>query len=175
MSPLLAPNPRARLSRIFCCPISRRPAFPRASSAIRCAPWSELYRRWRPMKWRLLQVRCILSAKFTRTFWLARGVVGCFLKPALKKFAIGGLWAVMLAPGIAFADAPATSSNSGPHRGGVPSPVRAEHEEPVNVTGQETIYDSKTDTFYVKGDAVMTQGGSVLKADEIEIGRASCR
>ena len=52
-----------------------------------------------------------------------------------------------------------------------PAPVRAEHEEPVNVTGQETIYDSKTDTFVVKGDAVMTQGGSVLKADEIDIMR----
>ncbi len=77
----------------------------------------------------------------------------------------------MLAPGIAFADAPTASSSSGPHRGGVPSPVKAEHQEPVNVTGQETIYDSKTDTFYVKGDAVMTQGGSVLKADEIDVMR----
>src|SRR5579863_3389805 len=170
MSPLLAPKPRARLSRIFCCPISRRPAFPRASSAIRCAPWSELYRRWRPMKWRLLQVPCILSAKFTRTFWLARGVVGCFLRPALSRIAVGGLWAAMLLPATVFAQAPA--SNPGSHRGGgVPAPVRAEHEEPVNVTGNETIYDSGTDTFFVKGDAVMTQGGSVLKADEIDVMR----
>ena len=98
--------------------------------------------------------------------------MGCFLKPALKRLAIAGLWAAMLAPRIAFADAPgAASSSSGPHRGGVPSPVKAEHEEPVNVTGQETIYDSKTDTFFVKGDAVMTQGGSVLKADEIDVMR----
>ncbi|MDO8433340.1 MAG: LPS assembly protein LptD [Candidatus Binatus sp.] len=39
------------------------------------------------------------------------------------------------------------------------------------MTGRETIYDSKTDTFIVKGDAVMTQGGSVLKADEIDVVR----
>ena len=49
--------------------------------------------------------------------------------------------------------------------------MRVEHGEPVNVTGQETIYDSKTDTFVVKGDAVMTQGGTVLKADQIDIMR----
>lgn len=78
----------------------------------------------------------------------------------------------MLVPGIALADAPAApSSNSKAHGSGVPGPVKAEHEEPINVTGQETIYDSRTDTFYVKGDAVMTQGGSVLKADEIDVMR----
>ena len=64
--------------------------------------------------------------------------------------------------------AAATTSSGG---GGVPPSVRAAHEEPINVTGQETIYDSKTDTFIVKGDAVMTQGGSVLKADEIDVMR----
>ncbi len=47
----------------------------------------------------------------------------------------------------------------------------AEHSEPINVTGRETTYDSKTDTFLVSGDAVMTQGGSVLKADQIELFR----
>ncbi len=54
---------------------------------------------------------------------------------------------------------------------GLPPTVRAQHEEPINITGRETIYDSKTDTFIVKGDAVMTQGGSVLKADEIDVMR----
>ncbi len=54
---------------------------------------------------------------------------------------------------------------------GIPPSVKAQHEEPINVTGQETIYDSNTDTFIVKGDAVMTQGGSVLKADEIDVMR----
>jgi len=78
----------------------------------------------------------------------------------------------MLAPGIARADAPGSSGGSRAHGGaGIPAPVKAEHQEPINVTGQETIYDSKTDTFFVKGDAVMTQGGSVLKADEIDVMR----
>jgi LPS-assembly protein len=48
---------------------------------------------------------------------------------------------------------------------------RSQREEPINVTGRETIYDSKADTFTVKGNAVMTQGGSVLHADEIELFR----
>jgi len=95
--------------------------------------------------------------------------LGCFLKPAFKGIAIAVVLAVMLSPAIARADAPAAEPTK--KKSGIPSPVRAEHEEPVNVTGQETIYDSKTDTFVVKGDAVMTQGGSVLKADEIDIMR----
>ena len=84
------------------------------------------------------------------------------------------LWmlAATLWPAFANADAPATTPpKQAPKKSGIPAPVRVEHEEPVNVTGQETIYDSKTDTFVVKGDAVMTQGGSVLKADEIDIMR----
>ncbi|MGH7925376.1 MAG: hypothetical protein ACREQH_12385, partial [Candidatus Binatus sp.] len=72
--------------------------------------------------------------------------------------------AAILSPVIANADsAVAEPAKSNPKKSGIPAPVRAEHEEPVNVTGQETIYDSKTDTFVVKGDAVMTQGGTVLK------------
>ena len=99
--------------------------------------------------------------------------MGCFLKPALKRTAIAVLvLAATLLPAIANADTPASQPAPAQKRGfAVPAPVRAEHEEPVNVTGQETIYDSKTDTFVVKGDAVMTQGGSVLKADEIDIMR----
>jgi LPS-assembly protein len=98
--------------------------------------------------------------------------VGCFLKLALKNFATLIFWAAMLVPGVALAAAPAShSSGAKSGGGGVPPSVRAEHEEPINVTGQETIYDSNTDTFVVKGDAVMTQGGSVLKADEIDVMR----
>ena len=79
----------------------------------------------------------------------------------------------MLLPEFANADAPAPPQPAKREKGfAVPAPVRTEHGgEPVNVTGQETIYDSKTDIFVVKGDAVMTQGGSVLKADEIDIMR----
>jgi LPS-assembly protein len=104
--------------------------------------------------------------------------VGCFLKPAFRRIAIAVGLAAVLLPAVARADAPAASSPAAApavaaprKKSSIPSPVRKEHEEPVNVTGQETIYDSKTDTFIVKGDAVMTQGGSVLKADEIDIMR----
>ncbi len=48
---------------------------------------------------------------------------------------------------------------------------RSEGGEPINVTGHETIYDSKNDTFTVIGDAVMTEGGSILKADQIKLYR----
>ena len=82
----------------------------------------------------------------------------------------------MLSPAAANADPPAAPHPAPPATSSkgfaVPAPVRTEHEaEPVNVTGQETIYDSRTDIFVVKGDAVMSQGGSVLKADEIDIMR----
>ena len=101
--------------------------------------------------------------------------MGCFLKPALKRLAItiAIVWAALLLPAVArAADPPCRCCPPAKRKsGGIPTPVRTEHEEPVNVTGQETIYDSKTDTFVVKGDAVMTQGGSVLKADEIDIMR----
>ncbi|HZC45835.1 MAG TPA: LPS assembly protein LptD [Candidatus Acidoferrum sp.] len=98
--------------------------------------------------------------------------MGCFLKPAVKRIAIAVLWvfAAMLLPAVSvWADSTAAAPAKPSRRKGIPTSVRAAHEEPVNVTGQETIYDSKTDTFVVKGDAVMSQGGSVLKADEIDI------
>jgi lipopolysaccharide assembly outer membrane protein LptD (OstA) len=53
----------------------------------------------------------------------------------------------------------------------LPPSVHAAHEGPINVTGKETVYDSKTDTYIVRGDAVMTQGGTLLKADEIQVMR----
>jgi LPS-assembly protein len=81
----------------------------------------------------------------------------------------------MLLPAAANADAPAAqpAQPAKPRKGfAVPAQVRSEHgAEPVTVTGEQTIYDSRTDTFAVKGDAVMSQGGSVLKADEIDIMR----
>jgi LPS-assembly protein len=100
----------------------------------------------------------------------------CSLKPALKRIAIAVLfllaWAAMLSPAAAIAD-PAPAQPARAKRGfAVPAPVRSEHgAEPITITGQETIYDSKTDVFVVKGDAVMSQGGSVLKADEIDVMR----
>ncbi len=98
--------------------------------------------------------------------------MGYFLKQALRMVAVAVVLAAMLLPTLATAAAtpnqplPPAKKTKG---FAVPTPVRAGHEAPVTVTGQETIYDSKTDTFVVKGDAVMIQGGSVLKADEIDI------
>jgi LPS-assembly protein len=43
------------------------------------------------------------------------------------------------------------------------------------VSGREVIYNSKTDTFIVRGDAVMTQAKTVLKADEIWVMRRDHR
>src|SRR5258708_2200300 len=94
-------------------------------------------------------------------------VLGYFLKPALRRVAITALFAVLFLPAVAHAQIGAARAR----KLRVPATMRASREEPINVTGQETIYDSKTDTFFVKGDAVMTQGGSVLKADEIDVMR----
>ena len=94
-------------------------------------------------------------------------VLGYFLKPALRKVAITALFAVLFLPAVARAQIGAARARNLR----VPATMRASREEPINVTGQETIYDSKTDTFAVKGDAVMTQGGGVLKADEIDVMR----
>jgi len=87
------------------------------------------------------------------------------LKPAHKSRWIIALWVAIFA-----AANPAFAAN---RAAGVPATSKAEHDEPINVTGKQTIFDSDTDTFYVRGDAVMTQGGSVLKADEIDVTRHS--
>ena len=104
-------------------------------------------------------------------------MLGYFLKRALKRFTVAVLliWAATLAAAIANADTTAPLKPTPPPNKAkpfaVPQPSRPQHGGPVTINGQETIYDSKTDTFVVKGDAVMSQGGSVLKADEIDIMR----
>ncbi len=57
----------------------------------------------------------------------------------------------------------------------LPPEVIAQHQGPVDVTGDKSIYDSKNDTFTVIGHAVMTQGGTVLKADKITVMRREHR
>ncbi len=54
---------------------------------------------------------------------------------------------------------------------GIPQPVIQSHRGPVDVSGREVIYNSKTDTFIVRGDAVMKQAKTLLKADEIWVMR----
>ena len=45
----------------------------------------------------------------------------------------------------------------------------------MDITGKQSIYDSKHDSFTVIGDAVMSQAGTVLKADQITIMRPEHR
>lgn len=47
--------------------------------------------------------------------------------------------------------------------------VQTTHKGPINVTGRTFVYDYKTDSFTVKGDAVITQKSSVLTADEVNL------
>ncbi|HEY6395208.1 MAG TPA: LPS assembly protein LptD, partial [Candidatus Binataceae bacterium] len=91
----------------------------------------------------------------------------CFLKLTRNPLLMVAFSAMLFCDARCAFAALASTNN----KGGVPPVVRAEHEEPVNVTGRQTTYDSKADTFTVTGDAVMTQGGSVLKADEIVVMR----
>ncbi len=54
---------------------------------------------------------------------------------------------------------------------GFSSFVQSTHKGPVNVTGRTFVYDYKTDSFTVRGDAVITQQSSVLTADEANLQR----
>lgn len=53
----------------------------------------------------------------------------------------------------------------------LPPEVIAQHQNPIEITGDRTIYDSAHDSFTVLGHAVMTQGATVLKADQITVMR----
>jgi lipopolysaccharide assembly outer membrane protein LptD (OstA) len=92
----------------------------------------------------------------------ARGGEGCFLKRRHKSFLAAAIAAIFVTAARAALAAPIPR--------GVTT-ARGEVSEPINVTGHETIYDAKEDTFTVIGDAVMTQGGSTLKADQIKLFR----
>ena len=101
-------------------------------------------------------------------FLMRGGELGYSLKPALRKVVFAILFETILLPAITRAVTPVTALAG---TGRIPATRRAGHKEPVSVSGRETIYDSKTDTFAVKGDVVMTQGAIVLKADEIDVNR----
>jgi LPS-assembly protein len=53
----------------------------------------------------------------------------------------------------------------------IPPEVAAQHQSPIEITGDKTIYDSARDSFTVLGHAVMTQGATVLTADQITVMR----
>lgn len=65
----------------------------------------------------------------------------------------------------------ATVALSAPTKERLPPQVVQQHRGPVDITGDSSIYDSKNDSFTVIGHAVMTQGGTVLKADQITMMR----
>jgi LPS-assembly protein len=67
-----------------------------------------------------------------------------------------------LAPARVLAQARTTS---------ISSVVHHEHQAPLNVTGQNFVYDYKTNTFVVTGNAAVTQQASILTADEIRLVR----
>ncbi len=49
--------------------------------------------------------------------------------------------------------------------------VHRQHQGPLNVTGRNFVYDYKTNSFVVTGDAVVTQQATILTADEIDLAR----
>ena len=53
----------------------------------------------------------------------------------------------------------------------ISSMVHHEHQAPLNVTGRNFVYDYKTNTFVVTGNAAVTQQASILTADEIRLAR----
>ena len=57
--------------------------------------------------------------------------------------------------------------------GGLASYFESTHEQggPVDITGKTFVYDYKTDSFVVTGDAVVTQYNTVLTADQVDLQR----
>ncbi len=51
------------------------------------------------------------------------------------------------------------------------SSLETTRTEPANVSGREFVYDYKTDTIVVRGNALLTQGETTLKADELDYAR----
>jgi LPS-assembly protein len=54
---------------------------------------------------------------------------------------------------------------------GIASFVQQQHQGPLDVTGNNFVYDYKTDSFVVSGNAVVTQLKSVLTADQVDLMR----
>jgi LPS-assembly protein len=64
------------------------------------------------------------------------------------------------------------ASDAGAQNGlGLPLKLSGSHDGKVEVSGREFIYDAKSDTFIVKGDAALSQQTSHLTADELEFRR----
>jgi LPS-assembly protein len=72
---------------------------------------------------------------------------------------------VTLAPAVVLAQAPSAQAPS------ISSVVHREHQGPLKVTGRDFVYDYKTNTFVVTGNAAVRQQASLLTADEIDLAR----
>ncbi|HUY18033.1 MAG TPA: LPS assembly protein LptD [Candidatus Binataceae bacterium] len=104
-------------------------------------------------------------ARYTHGSWPGRDAGGSFLKLKPNRSAV---YSFVLAIALLWGASEQCRAASQ----GIPQPVIQAHRgKPVDVSGREVIYNSKTDTFIVRGNAVMTQGGTVLKADEIWVMR----
>ncbi len=56
-------------------------------------------------------------------------------------------------------------------RAPISSVAEGQHQGPLNVTGRDFVYDYKTNSFVVTGDAAVKQQSSLLTADEIDLAR----
>ena len=95
-------------------------------------------------------------------FYGEQGSGDPFLKPRLKLRtpAILLLAGATLVPAAVLAQAVPISSL-----------VHREHQGPLQVTGHNFVYDYKTNTFVVTGNAAVRQQASILTADEIDLAR----
>src|SRR5277367_1817129 len=121
------------------------------------------------MTWYWLRDRFTWWGKSIRGFCLDKAGEGCSLRPRTKSL-IGGLIAacalIALAPISSRAQQQSNPANylKATHPGG-----------PVNVTGQKFVYDYKSDSFVVTGNAIITQARTTLTADEVTMMRLDCK
>jgi LPS-assembly protein len=74
--------------------------------------------------------------------------------------------AILLSAGATLAPA-AAAAQSVP----ISTVIQHEHQGPLNVTGRNFVYDYKTNTFIVTGNAKVRQQASLLTADQIDLAR----
>lgn len=92
------------------------------------------------------------------------GGEGFSLRPRLKGLVCA---IVAVAAGLIAASAPARAQQAG-----FASVFQSQHPGgPLDITGRKFIYDYKTDTFVVSGDAVITRAHTILTADQVKLMR----
>ncbi|HXR37236.1 MAG TPA: LPS assembly protein LptD [Candidatus Binataceae bacterium] len=84
---------------------------------------------------------------------------GCSLKP-FRLSLLSAIW-------LAFLAAPAVYSQTIQSLGG----LSATHAGKVDLSGNEFVYDARSDTFIARGDARLRQAGTLLQAHEMQFNR----